>query len=253
MPFFPDLDNQEKLLLISGGFALLFTLSYTINFFKVSLGFINYTDTGALSLFFCYLNMTLWYCYSVLIEHEYLLECYWYSSWIIFILINLYLSYAYYFDKFDTFLNFLIILIIHSTLYKIFVQIYDDELKTLRFCGYTQTIHLISLLEWTYRAIITKNIRNLNVYVGITLIFYSCSLIIYSEDYHNYFILFPSFGGVCVGLLYISGWFYLSQVYPEGIEFKGVPNLEIEDKSENPKNSKKNFDEERNLYKNNNI
>ena len=237
MELFPDLNNEEKILLITGIFSLLYSFSYSFNFCKVILGFINYTETGAYSLVSYYINVTLWYCHSVLIEHEYLQGCYWYSSWIVFVLLNLYLSYEYYFDKFDTLLNFLIILIMHSTLYKIFILMYDDEYKTNIFCGFTQTMHLISLLHWVYKSIINKNARNLNIYVGITLIFYSCSLIVYGEVYQNYFILFPSFGGVSVGLIYIAGWVYLNQLYPQGTEeFGASQSLEIEDKSESNKN-----------------
>lgn len=237
MKMLPDLNNEEKILLITGIFSLLFTFSYTINFGKVILGFVKYTDTGVYSLFFCYINITIWYCYSVLIEHEYLKECYLYSSWILFVLLNLYLSYEYYFYKFDTLLNFLIILIMHSTLYKIFVLMYEDELKTIRFCGYTQIVYLISLFHWIYKAIISKNFRGLNIYVGISLIIYSCSLIIYGEVYQNSFILFPSFGGVSAGLIYIVGWIYLNQVYPEDSEeLSAAPSLEIEDKSGIEKN-----------------
>ena len=237
MEIYKELDNEEKILLLSGALSLIYTFSFSINFFKVIVGFKNYTETGFYSLFFCYINMSVWYCYSVLIEHELMQECYWYSSWIIFALLILYLSYEYYDDKFDSLLNFLITLIMHSTIYKVLVLIYDDEGKAKRFCAYTLILSLIAILHWIYNAIITKNSRDPNVYVGLSLIIYSCSLIVYGEVFQSYFILFPSFGGVCVGIICTAGWFYLNQMYPEPEEdFEGVQSLDIEVK--NKKNKK---------------
>lgn len=244
MEILKDLNNKEKILLIGGSFSLLFIISYSINFCKLILGFINYTDTGIISLFFCYINLIIWYCYSILIEHELLQGCYYYGSWIAFILLIFYLSYEYYDDKFDTLLNLLIILIIHSTLYKIFIQIYDNEEKTLRCCSHSQLISYISILHWSYKAYKTKNPRNLNIFVALTLIFYSCSLIVYGEAYGNSYILFTNFGGIIVGMIYVAIWFYLNQAYPEIEEENGVPSLGIEVKNSDNKNKEKHFNDE---------
>ena len=252
MEFLKEYDNEEKILLLGGLFSLFITFSYSINFFKVVVGFINYTETGIYSLFFCYINTIIWYCYSVLIEHELLQGCYYYSSWIAFVLLIFYLSFEYYDDKFDTLINFLITMIIYSTLYKIFIQMYDDEEKTKRFCVYTEVIFLISILHWSYKALINKNPRDINMFVGISLILYSCSLIIYGEVYQNVFILFTNFGGVIVGMIHIAVSFYLINEYPELDEFKAPPSLDIEIKSENkkvhPKNNKENEKISQNLY-----
>jgi hypothetical protein len=241
MESYKELDNQEKMLLLSGALSLIYTFSFSVNFFKAILGFISYTETGFHSLFFCYINMSVWYCYSVLIEHELMQECYYYSSWIIFTLLILYLSYEYYDDKFDTLLNFLIVLIMHSTIYKVLVQIYDDEEKAKRFCAYTQFLTLIALLNWIYRANKNKNSRDTNIYVSLSLIMYSCSLIVYGEVYQSYFILFSGFAGICVGIVYTAGWFYLNKMYPEPEEdFIGLQSLDIEVKNEKKVNKKKN-------------
>ena len=129
---------------------------------------------------------------------------------------------------------------------------YDDEEKTKRFCVYTEVIFLISILHWSYKALINKNPRDINMFVGISLILYSCSLIIYGEVYQNVFILFTNFGGVIVGMIHIAVSFYLINEYPELDEFKAPPSLDIEIKSENKiahhKNNKENEKISQNLY-----
>lgn len=255
MEQFKQLDNEEIILLISGAFSLFFIFSYSINFFKVILGFNNYTETGIKSLFFIYINCSMWYYYSVLIEHELMQGCYYYGSWIAFAMLILYLSYQYYDDKFDTLLNFLITSILFSTLKKIFIQIYDDEEKTKRFCGYTQFLVIISIIQWIYKSYKTKNIRNLNIYVAFGLIFYSSSLLYYGYSFEDLYILIPNFGGVLIGLAYICIWCLLNKKYDSfEIELQGAPSIDIEVKDEkkvkeksDKKNKKRNEEEKNNL------
>lgn len=253
MEDFSLLDEEEKMLLVTSGFSLLFTTSFIYSYIKVFRHSLNYSQIPIIALSFSYLNSLVYFYYSDLIYHDYMKLCNKISIIISIILIIIYLLYEFKEDKIDMFLNVGIIMAASWAIKKLVIDILKDDDKVKTTCSYSTMAFLSTIIEWFVRAYKEKNRKILNIFSGLFLVLASISWIVFGYIYQELSFLVPNIIGLVLSLAYIAVWLYLRKFGSSPEENKGAIDIQIKIKNESKEdvtNVHKVNDEEEKMVKN---
>ena len=225
------LDKEEKLELLSSFLLLLFPISFFVPFIKVFKKKLHYENTPGILVTTWYINSFMWYVYSNILEHDLMKLCYLISGIICLFLMTVYLIYELKDYLVDAILNALIIITGSWALYKMLVEIIQEEEYIKQICASSYTLVILTSLVSLFRANIHKNRLYIPIVSSFALIPGCISWLIYSYVNHDKYIIIPNVLGFVFSVLTILSYYNLKKKYGEVLE-PPVEEPEKEEKKE---------------------
>ena len=212
------LDKEEKLELLSSFLLLLFPISFFVPFIKVFKKKLHYENTPGILVTTWYINSFMWYVYSNILEHDLMKLCYLISGIICLFLMTVYLIYELKDYLVDAILNALIIITGSWALYKMLVEIIQEEQYIKQICASTYTLVILTSLVSLFRANIHKNRLYIPIVSSFALIPGCLSWLLYTCVNQDKYILIPNILGLLFSLIEVHTYYSLKKKYGEVLE-----------------------------------
>ena len=212
------LDTEEKLQLLSSFLLLLFPISFFVPFIKVFKKKLHYENTPGILVTTWYINSFMWYVYSNILEHDLMKYCYLVSGVICLFLMTVYLIYELKDYLVDAILNALIIITGSWALYKMLVEIIQEEQYIKQICASTYTLVILTSLVSLFRANIHKNRLYIPIVSSFALIPGCISWLLYTCVNQDKYILIPNILGLVFSLFEVYTYYSLKKKYGEVLE-----------------------------------